>query len=193
MNQIRVFIAIDLPPAIQQSVEKQTAPLRHTLGDDLIRWVPVQNMHLTLKFIGNIAAAHTDFLKQMLLQAANAHPVFDLQLGGIDSFPNRKRPRILWVGIHAPASLGSLQKSIEAGAVRLGYEKEERSFSPHLTLGRVRQNASAQDLQRITSVLENTQFGRIGTAAIDSIHLYQSSLHPNGSIYTKLFSAPLRH
>lgn len=191
MNQIRVFIAVDLPPAIQESVEKQTAPLRRTLGDDLIRWVPAQNMHLTLKFIGNIAASHLDFLKQMLTQSVNSQRQFDLQIGGIGSFPNLKRPRVLWVGIHAPADLTSLQKNLEAGAVRLGYEKEERGFSPHLTLGRVRQNVSAADLQRIRSALENTQIGRIGTATIEAVHLYKSDLHTDGSIYTKLLSVLL--
>lgn len=191
MNQIRVFIAVDLPPAIQESVEKQTAPLRRTLGDDLIRWVPAQNMHLTLKFIGNIATSHLDFLKQMLTQSVNSQRQFDLQVGGIGSFPNLKRPRVLWVGIHAPADLTSLQKNVEAGAVRLGYEKEERAFSPHLTLGRVRQNVSAADLQRIRSALENTQIGRIGTATIEAVHLYKSDLHADGSIYTKLLSVPL--
>lgn len=191
MNQIRVFIAVDLPPAIQESVEKQTAHLRRTLGDDLIRWVPAQNMHLTLKFIGNIAASHLDFLKQMLIQSVNSQRQFDLQVGGIGSFPNLKRPRVLWVGIHAPADLTSLQKNVEAGAVRLGYEKEERAFSPHLTLGRVRQNVSAADLQRIRSALENTQIGRIGTATIEAVHLYKSDLHADGSIYTKLLSVPL--
>lgn len=191
MNQIRVFIAVDLPPAIQESVEKQTASLRRTLGDDLIRWVPAQNMHLTLKFIGNIAASHLDFLKQMLTQSVNSQRQFDLQIGGIGSFPNLKRPRVLWVGIHAPADLTSLQKNVEAGAVRLGYEKEERGFSPHLTLGRVGQNVSAADLQRIRSALENTQIGRIGTATIEAVHLYKSDLHTDGSIYTKLLSVPL--
>ena len=191
MNQIRVFIAVDLPPAIQESVEKQTAPLRRTLGDDLIRWVPAKNMHLTLKFIGNIAALHLDFLKQMLTQSVNSQRQFDLQIGGIGSFPNLKRPRVLWVGIHAPADLTSLQKNVEAGAVRLGYEKEERGFSPHLTLGRVRQNVNVADLQRIRSALENTQIGRIGTATIEAVHLYKSDLHTDGSIYTKLLSVPL--
>ncbi|MCL4270932.1 MAG: RNA 2',3'-cyclic phosphodiesterase [Anaerolineales bacterium] len=191
MNQIRVFIAVDLPPAIQESVEKQTASLRRKLGDDLIRWVPAKNMHLTLKFIGNIAASHLDFLKQMLIQSVNSQRQFDLQIGGIGSFPNLKRPRVLWVGIHAPADLTSLQKNVEAGAVRLGYEKEERGFSPHLTLGRVRQNVSAADLQRIRSALENTQIGRIGTATIEAVHLYKSDLHTDGSIYTKLLSVPL--
>jgi 2'-5' RNA ligase len=87
--------------------------------------------------------------------------------------------------------LASLQKSIEAGTTRLGYEQEEHDFSPHLTVGRVRQNISAAELPKIRAVLDNIQLGNIGTARVDSIHLVKSELNPNGSVYTNLFSAPL--
>jgi RNA 2',3'-cyclic 3'-phosphodiesterase len=110
-----------------------------------------------------------DFIRQLLARTAESHPQFDLQIGGLGSFPNSKRPRVLWTGIHAPADLVSLQKNIEAGAVRLGYEKEERPFSPHLTLGRVRQNLDPQELQKIRSTLDTIQLGNIGC---------QSRLHP---------------
>lgn len=192
MNLLRAFIAIDLPTQTQESIEKQTARLRQALGDDLVRWVPAQNMHLTLKFLGNVAASHVDFLKQTLAQIAVSQSPFDLQVGGIGSFPTLKRPRVLWIGIHAPAALASLQRSIEAGATRLGYEKEERSFSPHLTLGRVRQTADAKSLQRISETMTATQLGNIGAARVDSVHLYKSDLHSDGSIYTKIFSVPLK-
>lgn len=192
MNQIRTFIAIDLPLLLQESIENQTARLRQTLGDDVIRWVSPHNMHLTLKFLGNVPAAHLDFLKQLLAQAAGSTPQFDMQIGGIGSFPNSKRPRVLWVGLHAPASLASLQKMIEDGANRLGYEKEERPFSPHLTLGRVRQGVDMSTLQKITHTLSSIQLGKIGTARVDSVHLYKSDLNSEGSVYTKLFSIPLR-
>lgn len=192
MNQFRAFIAIDLPTPIQELIEKQTSRLRQAIGNDVVRWVTSENMHLTLKFLGNVSASHLDFLKQMLSQTASSHSQFDLQISGIGSFPNSKRPRVLWAGLHAPAALADLQRSIEAGTTRLGYEKEERAFSPHLTIGRVRQNIDTNSLQRISSALTNFQLGRIGTARVDSIHLYQSDLHREGSVYTKLFSAPLK-
>jgi len=192
MNPLRTFIAIDLPAPIQASIEKQTARLRQTLGDENIRWVPSQNMHLTLKFIGNIAASHLDFLKQLLTRTADSHTQFDIQFGGIGSFPNSKRVRILWAGIHAPADLATLQRAVEDGTTRLGYEREERPFSPHLTLGRVRPNVPPADMQKISTVLNQTQVGNIGSFRVDSIHLYNSDLNPKGSVYTKLFSAQLR-
>lgn len=192
MTPLRTFIAIDFPAAILESIEKQTARLRRTLGDEHIRWVPVQNMHLTLKFLGNTASNHLDFLKQMLTRAADSCPPFDLHIGGFGSFPNWKRVRVLWLGIHAPAELPSLQKKLEDGATRLGFEKEARTFSPHLTLGRVRQGASPADIQRIGAAAGSIQLGNIGTVQVDSVHLYHSELRPEGSNYTKLFSVPLK-
>lgn len=191
MNQIRAFIALDLPPSIQQTLEKQTAPLRQSLGEDFVRWVSPHNMHLTLKFLGQVSALHLDFLKQTLTRAADSHPGFDLQIGGLGSFPNSKRIRVLWVGVHAPAALASLQQAIESATAQLGYDKEERPFSPHLTLGRIRQGINTNSIQKIRETLEKIQLGRIGTARVDSIHLYRSD-RAGGTLYTKLFSAPLR-
>jgi RNA 2',3'-cyclic 3'-phosphodiesterase len=188
---LRAFIAIELPIHLQEAVEKQTTRLRQIVGSEIIRWVPTQNMHLTLKFLGNIAESHVEFLKQLLTQEANSHKQFDLQISGLGSYPNSKRLRVLWVGLHAPADLASLQKSIEAGAARLGYAKEERAFSPHLTLGRVRQSIDPVELQKISADLNKIQLGNIGTARVDSVHLFKSDLSPSGSMYTKLFSASL--
>lgn len=192
MNQIRAFIAIDLPPSIQEAIEQQTSRLRKTLGDEIVRWVAPQNLHLTLKFLGNVPNPHLDFIKQALTQCADSHSAFDLQVSGLGYFPNLKRIRSIWVGVHVPVELASLQKSIENGAERLGYEKELRAFSPHLTLGRVRQTIDPKRLQSISQTIALTQLGKIGTARVDSVHLYQSDLNSEGSVYTKLFSTPLR-
>ncbi|MFN8435949.1 MAG: RNA 2',3'-cyclic phosphodiesterase [Anaerolineales bacterium] len=192
MNEIRTFIALDFPLSILESIEQQTQHLRKIFGEDFVRWVPLQNLHLTLKFLGNIPIAHLEFIKQLLIQAADSLSQFDLQIGGIGAFPNSKRPRVLWVGIHAPASLATLQKSIEEGTNRLGYEKEEHPFSPHLTIGRVRQGINTREVQKISNIISTFQHGKIGTARVDSVHLYKSDLNSEGSVYTKLFSTPLR-
>jgi RNA 2',3'-cyclic 3'-phosphodiesterase len=191
MSLLRAFIAIELPNNTLEEIEKQTASLRQDLGNNIVRWVPLQNMHLTLKFLGDIASSHVDFLKQLLTREAESHSQFYLQLGGLGSFPTLRRPRLLWIGIHAPADLSSLQKGIEAGTSRLGYEQEEHPFSPHLTIGRIRQNINALEMQKIRTALATIQLGKIGTFKVDSVHLVKSDLLPNGSIYTKLFSARL--
>lgn len=191
MSLLRAFIALDIPAEIRQRVGQTTAELRQELGP-LVRWVPVENMHLTLKFLGDIAPSNVEVLSQMLRAEAELFPCFDFQLGGLGSFPSPKRPRVLYIGIQAPAALDALQRGLESASRRIGYESEERSYSPHLTIGRLRQNATASDQQTIRRRIEQTTIDSLGTVRVDSLHLYKSDLKPSGSVYTRLFTAPLK-
>jgi 2'-5' RNA ligase len=166
--------------------------LQKELGDDLVRWVPSHNIHLTLKFLGEVPGSHLDFINQLLINTADANTEFDMQVTGLGSFPPSKRPRLIWIGLQAPGALASIQQAIESGTTRLGYEKETRSFSPHLTLGRVKQTLSPGETDKIQRALKSVQVGNIATARVDSVHLYKSDLRPTGSIYTKLFTAKLQ-
>jgi 2'-5' RNA ligase len=112
-----------------------------------------------------------------------------MRVEGIGSFPNSRRPRVIWVGLHAPAALESLQRGIESASARLGYTPEEKGFSPHLTIGRVKQNLSALEIQHIRAGLEEIKIGLLGTVHVDAAHLFKSDLQPAGSVYTRLFSA----
>jgi len=192
MSARRAFIAIELSASVQDVIQKQTARLREALGESLVRWIPAGNIHLTLKFLGDLPASHVDFIKQMLSQEAAKHRRFDLQLGGLGAFPNSNQPRVLWLGLQASPALSALQRDIEAAAERLGYQKEQRAFSPHLTLGRTRQGLAAMDLQKISLGMASVQLGRIAPARVDSVHLFKSDLGPAGPLYTKLFSATLK-
>jgi len=191
MSLLRTFIAIEIPVPIQNAIQRQTATLHKALDSSLVRWVSTHNIHLTLKFLGDVSPANIEMLMQMLIQEAEQQPEFDIHVSGIGSFPTSRRPRVIWVGLHAPAVLETLQRNIDSSAGRLGYAPEERPFSPHLTIGRVRQNLSTASLQKIRNVLEGTQVGDLGSAKIDSVHLFKSDLQPGGSVYTRLFSAPL--
>ncbi len=192
MGLLRAFLASELPTALQDAIFNATADLRRSLSNGLIRWVPSHNVHLTLKFLGDVSPSNLDLIKQMMVAEAAQFSAFEVRVQGLGCYPNMRRPRVLWVGLDAPAELSSLQRAIEAGAARLGYESEEHGFSPHLTIGRVRQNASSSDLHRIRTSLEGTQIGMLGSARVDAVYLFKSELRPEGSIYTKLFSAPLR-
>lgn len=191
MSLQRAFIAVEIPAEIQQNVHKETANFRKGI-ESLIRWVPSQNMHLTLKFLGDVSPSSVEFLIQMLRNEAGNIPCFNLQLAGLGCFPNLRQPRVIYVEIHAPAALDALQRSIESAARRLGYESEERPFSAHLTLGRVKQNITAVDQQKIRRAIEGIQVDLLGTARVDSVHLYKSELKSSGSVYTRLYSAPLK-
>ena len=191
MSLIRAFIAVEIPAEIQQKIDRETENFRKGI-QSLVRWVPSQNMHLTLKFLGDVSPNSLEFITQMLRSEAANIPCFDIHLAGLGAFPNLKRPRVLYIGIQAPAALDTLQRGIESACRRLGYDAEERPFSAHLTLGRVRQNANAAEQQQIRRAIEGTQVDLLGTARVDSVHLYKSDLNPGGSVYTRLYSAPLK-
>lgn len=189
---LRAFIAVEIPAEIQQKISRETGHLRKEI-DSLVRWVPPQNMHLTLKFLGDVSPSSIEFIKQILRNEAENVTCFDIHLAGLGAFPNTKRPRVLYVGIHAPAALDTLARGIEFSSRRLGYEPEKRPFSAHLTLGRVRQTVNATEQQLIRRTVEGTQVDLLGTARVDSVHLYRSDLNPGGSVYTRLYSAPLKN
>jgi RNA 2',3'-cyclic 3'-phosphodiesterase len=191
MSLLRAFIAVEIPPEIRQTVCNATSSLRKGIGP-LVRWVPLENIHLTLKFLGDVSPANVDMLSQMLVAEADLFSCFDLRFHGIGSFPNLKRPRVIYIGIQAPAALEALQRGIESASRRLGYESEERGFSAHLTIGRVKQNITGSEQQTIRRALEEAKIDSLGTARVDSVHLYKSDLRPAGSVYTRLFTASLK-
>ena len=191
MNLLRAFIAIEIPLGIREAICRAIIPLQKGLGL-VVRWVPMENMHLTLKFLGDVSPGNVEMLSQMLRAEADLFQCFDLRLHGLSSFPNLKRPRVIYIGIQAPSMLEALQRGIDSASRRLGYESEERGFSPHLTIGRVKQSITATEQQAIRHALEETRIDLLGTARVDSVHLYKSDLRPTGSVYTRLFSAPLK-
>jgi len=193
MSLLRTFIAVEIPPHVQKKIQQETEPLRKAIGASLVRWVPVPNIHLTLKFLGDVSPASVDILSQMLRTEADSYPAFDMHISEVGSFPSLRRPRVLYIGIQAPAELETLYRGIESACARLGYESETRDFSPHLTLGRVKQDASALDQQKIRHALAETKIDSLGTARVNSVHLYKSDLKPTGSVYTQIFSAPLKN
>ncbi|MGB7874529.1 MAG: RNA 2',3'-cyclic phosphodiesterase [Anaerolineales bacterium] len=192
MSLLRAFIAVEIPPEIHQAIEKKTASIRATLNKSLVRWVPTGNVHLTLKFLGDVSPANLEMLAQMLNLEVSQHQVFEMEFGGLGAFPNLRRPSVIWIGIQAPAGLAALQHGIEAAAATLGYPAEKRPFSPHLTVGRVKQKVGSADMQKIRTALEETQVGSLGTARVTAVHLFKSDLKPTGAVYTRLNSAPLK-
>lgn len=191
MSLLRAFIAVEIPFGIRETICTATSNLRSATGS-LVRWIPAENMHLTLKFLGDTSPTNVEMLTQMIRAEADLFNCFDLHLSGLGSFPSLKRPRVIYIGIQAPTGLEALHRGIESASHRLGYETEDRSFSPHLTIGRVKQNITATEQQTIRRALEETKIDSLGTARVDSVHLYKSDLKPTGSVYTQLFSAPLK-
>lgn len=188
---IRAFIAIDLSAEMHDKLDKLSADLRLQLQKVPIRWVRSQNIHLSLKFLGDISITNIDLLKEVLIRESKEHHSFEMSIGNLGAFPNKRRPRVIWIGIKAPQELNVIQHSIDIQAEKLGYTREDRPFSPHLTLGRVSRHVSVQDQHLISELLSSYQVGLIGTTLVDAVHLYKSDLKPGGAEYTRIFSASL--
>jgi RNA 2',3'-cyclic 3'-phosphodiesterase len=190
MSVIRAFIAIDLPPFIQQKLGEVLDQLKQP-GTEAVRWVPAKNIHLTIKFLGDVSQANLEILTKLLKsEVARFHP-FEIRVGGLGAFPSMRRPRVVWIGIEAPPTLQSLQRSVEISTVQLGYAAEERPFSPHLTLGRVAHNATPEEVRQVADMLVSLKVGELGTAMVDHVRLFRSDLQPGGAIYTPLFTTAL--
>ncbi len=189
---IRAFIAIDLTPEIRQRLDQVSNQLQQHLENVPVRWVTAGNIHLTLKFLGDVSVNNLEMVKKILQKEVEGHPSFEISVGGVGAFPTEKHPRVIWVGVEAPQELNMIQHGIETAAALLGYAKEERAFSPHLTLGRVSRNATSRDTHLIGEVLESTKIGFIGVTNVDSVHLYRSDLKQTGSVYTRISTAALK-
>src|SRR5690349_12066884 len=139
MSLLRTFIAIEIPEEIKKEIAGQTAGLRRLVGKS-VRWVTPENIHLTLKFLGEISSSNIDLLAQTLKIEAGGHAAFDITVGNVGAFPSPRRARVLWIGLDAPPALSRLQHNIEAVTARLGYPADDKPFSAHLTVGRVREH-----------------------------------------------------
>ncbi len=189
---IRTFVAIDLPPEVQDSLHQAVAPLRELEALRRLRWVDSRHLHLTLKFLGNVSPRNLELLADLLTREALRHAPFFMRLGQLGVFPNPRHPRILWVGVQAPQTLFSLQKGVEQAARQLGYAPDKRPFHPHLTLGRLRQPVPFKTTQAINRQLETFSIPPLGDIRVDHITIYKSDLTPQGPVYTPLYQPKLQ-
>jgi 2'-5' RNA ligase len=191
VSVIRSFIAIELPGTLNTELTQVAETFQEKLIGMPIRWVPVPNIHLTLKFLGDVSEKYIPMINKILLAEAMNHKQFEISVGGFGVFPNFSRPRVIWVGIEAPEELHHLYRRIEIETARLGYAPDKRKFDPHLTLARVSRNANPGEVRKISKELRQFKLGFLGAARITEVNLFRSDLSPKGAIYSKLFTAKL--
>ncbi len=190
MNAIRSFIAIELPVSIQNQLDKIIGQLKGPMTS-AVRWVPAQNIHLTLKFLGDVSPGNMDMLMNILRAEVSRQKTFSITVGELGAFPTPHRPRVLWIGISAPSQLITLARLVEGETRKLGYAAEDRPFSPHLTLGRVSQNASPLQVRQVADALAGIKVGSLGNADVREVVLFKSVLTPKGAEYSALLKVPL--
>jgi 2'-5' RNA ligase len=191
-GQVRSFIAIELPQGTKRELAYLQEGLKRACGYCPAKWVTIESIHLTLNFLGDVPLSRLDDIKSAVAQAAAASDTFGLALEGLGAFPNLERPHIVWVGLSGNVEkLSNIQKRLEQLLVMLGFNSENRPFSPHLTLARVRDEASAADKKRLGQAISSTTCKTDCPIPVRQVSLIKSQLTPAGSIYTVLSSATL--
>jgi len=183
-ERVRSFIAILLDEAVRDAIASEVERLKPLARS--VAWVPPQNLHLTLKFLGELQTESLEAIKEALVEGVSEAERFTLAFHGLGVFPGLARPRVLWVGVaHGALQCQALQARVDAALARRGLPKEGRPYTPHLTIGRVRDPRGLTALQQ--AITRNAQKG-FGDSRVSSISLMRSDLHPSGARYTELYT-----
>ncbi len=179
METLRTFIALDMPPALRENLAHLQSRMSASLAG--IRWVRPEAVHLTLKFLGSVREDRVGDVCAALHEAAAGIPGFSMSVRGLGAFPNIRNAKVVWVGIDEHKTLLQLHGALEQSLEQRGFSREARPFSPHLTLGRVKDARIRRDLHRF---LAEHGDETLGTHDIDRISYIRSELYPTGPEYT---------
>ena len=179
---IRSFLAIELPKSIVKKIEEVQDELKLSRAD--VRWVSPGKIHLTLKFFGNIDESKIESIVQAIEGPGKATPSFSLKVKGLGAFPHLKNPRVVWMGLtEGRDNLTTFQRQLEEELEKIGFEREERPFQPHLTLGR---SNSSRRRDELSGMMEKYREEEFGEFPVEKVVLFKSDLRPSGPIYTAL-------
>jgi 2'-5' RNA ligase len=181
---IRTFLAINPSAETLDTLERFQAELRETAAD--VRWVDSAFIHLTVQFLGDVRESELAGTERALAETFREQAPIEMDCRGFGAFPNLRRPRILWVGVHGEG-LASLAERAERALAPVGFPPQDREFDPHITLGRVRSQRGVDAL--IVHARERANQG-FGVSRIDCAILYRSQLRPTGSLYTPIATFP---
>ncbi len=183
-------MAVLLPEDVRASLAGAAARLRAAAPD--VAWVAPENLHVTLKFLGQVDEAHLHALAAALAAAARGGPAFEARVVGLGAFPSVGRPRVLWAGVRDGAeALAALAARVEAACVGLGFAPETRPFAAHVTLGRVRSLRCPRRAPRLADLLDAAAGEELGRLRVERVALMESRLSPHGARYLERASAPL--
>ncbi len=185
-QQIRSFIAIELPEEVKSGLLQLQNELKVS-GHNYIKWVAPEGIHLTIKFLGNISSHRVSDVTKAMEEAGRMVSAFQLKIGELGAFPNLRRPRVIWVGIGGELDkLAFLQQRIDNALIPLGFPKEKRPFSPHITLARIREKASFHEQRDFGELIARTSFEAVYNVEVNVLSLMRSQLLPGGAVYSRL-------
>lgn len=181
---MRTFIALELSNEVREELSRLQEELKKVDAD--IKWAKAENIHLTLKFLGNVEEAKIEEIKKLLDNISSREKPFETSLFKLGAFPNLNYPRVIWVGIDKGCSeIEKIAGLVETELEKINFSREKRPFSAHLTLGRVKSGKNKAELKEKISSLQVQP----KSCTINNITLFQSTLTPKGPIYTPLYAA----
>ena len=183
----RLFIAtkVDTSEKLKETVNY----FKQKMQSDKIKWTDLSSMHLTYKFLGDTNEQLIDSINGTLTEIGEETPTFSINVNGLGTFGSFYKPKVMWAGVEGGNSIISLQKNIETGMENFGFKPEEREFHPHLTLGRIKYVTDKQFFKELIQNYANVFFQE---HIIDSFHLIESRLTPQGPQYTTLHTYGLK-
>jgi 2'-5' RNA ligase len=192
MQTIRSFIAIELSDEARSVLADLQNRLKAVVPPKTVRWTAPQNIHLTLHFLGDVEVNEVEQVSQAVKTAASNCRPFSLTLTGLGCFPNTRRPRIVWVGVRDKTeTLVALHQNLGEGLNVINFKPEDRPYSPHLTIGRVKNGLPRRQLTQLGEVLDQEirLIGELATLNVAELSLIKSELTPSGPVYTPLTRA----
>lgn len=184
---LRCFIAVDISDEVRHAVGAAIQRLKQTGAD--VKWVPAGNLHITLKFLGNTEEAEVAPVIHALQERLTPCEAVYIKVTGLGSFPAGRHPRVIWAGIEDGGGLGVIQAQVDAAMTTLGYPAEDRPYSPHLTVGRVK---SGRGMTLLLKQMEELRGESFGEAEIRRVMVMKSELRPEGAAYAPLGEIELK-
>lgn len=180
MSQIRAFLAIDLDDDLKPKINKIIKEFKQI--DTRIKYVELANLHLTLKFFGEIDTAGLELLEEKIVKVVSEFKPFNVKIKSCGAFPNNNHIKVIWVGIEDDSIIKDLHDKLDNEFTKLGFDKDKK-FSTHLTIGRMK---SAKNKNQVKSTIEEFSDVEIGEMTVNNIVLKKSTLKPSGPIYEDL-------
>lgn len=188
MQRVRAFIAIPIASGVSSRAAEIMRRLREC--NAAVNWVPPQNLHLTLKFLGETPINESPEICEAVRRATEDAPPFDLAFHGLSAFPSVEKPRTVWLGVgDGETELCELAQRIDDELAKLGYARETRRFSPHLTIGRIRESIPS-DHPLLDALVKHADFDA-NVMGVDEVVVYASFLDKKGPIYDALGTVEL--
>ncbi len=191
MDLIRSFIAFELPPDVQDQLGEFITSLKVN-NPCKIRWLPPRNIHLTVKFLGDIRHEYISKVITVLEGIREEATPMEICTDKIGAFPNLHNIRVIWLGLRVPPEMNKIVEAVEHHLLDQGFPKEKRGFTPHLTLGRLSYPPPPQQRKLLTDLLINIPSPATKPFMINSITLFKSELRPTGAFYTTIHKSTFR-